>query len=91
MRVKITAEHIAAGKRDNVLECPIAVALNGLSLSFSKRLSFSNWSVMKRAAYMWHGESYFRVSLPENACNWIRDYDAGREVAPFEFDLEVPE
>ena len=88
MRVHVTLEDIALGIRRNSCECPIARAIKReyqmdceVYPSFGKVLQFINRN--EDSVY----EAHTRYSLPFHASQWAADFDEGKEVGPFEFEL----
>lgn len=74
MRVEVTAEDIAKGRRSSCSRCPIARAL--------KRAGFADVSVYNYE--FWHGENG-EARLPRSAQAFIRRFDDKKPVTPFVF------
>ena len=81
MKIVVTQAHIDAGKRKNIKYCPVALAwleiVGGGSVGRSTIMRFTR-----------HGPKQNYV-LPTIAQTFISDFDKGKPVVPFEFDLEV--
>jgi hypothetical protein len=77
MLVKVTAEDIANGQRENPIACPIALAV--------KRISDDPYSVTVGTQILSHANSV--IMLPIEATNFISQFDAGCDVEPFEFHV----
>lgn len=76
--VEVTAEDIAAGVPSNCRSCPIAVAI--------KRHGFNNpWVDNSRLCF---GQS--EVRPPRAAREFMEEFDAGIDVKPFAFTVELP-
>ncbi len=81
MRIEVTAEDIAAGERGKCLLCPIALAARRAGLE-TARVDLDTQ----------HGESIadlIGVLLPDECLKFIIDFDNGKPVAPFVFELDV--
>ena len=81
MLVKVSEDHILRGTRHSVNSCPIALALkegNGWS---------SRMGVCASTAWDSSGEKVRRYWLPAVAAQFIKRFDTGRFVRPFEFEL----
>lgn len=76
MKIKVTEEHIAKGRRGCCERCPVALAIREMTPCESVRVS----SVILRIADT-------HVALPWHAGVFVTDYDQGRPVQPFEFEL----
>ena len=78
MKIKVTQDDIDNGERHRCYRCPIAHAMCrtlGASIAVTQ-------------------EKYYREEddgkyLPTEAQRFILDFDAGRPVAPFEFEVEA--
>jgi hypothetical protein len=83
MRVEVTADDIANGKRGLPWCCPIARAIK--RASGGSRVSIGTFNGL---AYDWgtaHPAVFF--DLPEVARCFISDFDSGRPVEPFSFEI----
>ena len=74
--VKVTQKHIDTGLRGRCWLCPIAFAL--------KDLTGKNWRVHNDAVYY----EDLEIPLPWSAISFIKCFDEGLRVEPFEFELE---
>jgi hypothetical protein len=77
MLIRVTEEHIKAGKPDNCRFCPIAIAI-------TEALEHKYIVVVKPKLCYTCGRVF---ALPEIARNFIRSFDLGKHVEPFEFEL----
>ena len=91
MKISVTDDHILHGNANCGDGCPIWLAVDG-------RMDPS-WRVVVtpvRADFTpvraeFDIKTYYVVaSLPRSARNFIRDFDTGQPVAPFEFELPEP-
>ena len=81
MRVTVTADDIAQGTPGSVRSCPIALAID--------RATGNNgplWKVDGECAYRDDEPDHM---LPEAAREFVRSFDVGGYVEPFEFEVEV--
>jgi hypothetical protein len=95
MTLVVTKAHIKAGRRGYSCTCPIALALNEQHPPEEGQ----EWHVT-RGRIRLRGPSpeedelgpiFREYALPIQAHAFIQDYDEGRWVDPFEFDLEEPD
>ncbi|MBY0277920.1 hypothetical protein K2Z84_21510 [Candidatus Binatia bacterium] len=83
MKVRVTQEHIVAGKARSPGSCPIALALVGARPD-------RKWLVGERNVTVYENHAPIaEVLLPRAASNFVREFDLGVPVEPFEFELEV--
>jgi hypothetical protein len=80
MRIRVTDNHIGKGERRSIFCCPIALAIK-------KRIGMRNISVGIHQVRI-EGKLF---ELPSEAKGFIEDFDTGRPVAPFTFDLPIEE
>lgn len=78
MKIQVTAEDIVKGKRESCDSCPIALAIT--------RKAGERASVDECTAWFISTESL--IPLPVSARKFVRAFDRGDSVAPFEFDLD---
>lgn len=76
--VEVTAEDIARGVPQNLISCPIALAL--------LRATGRDWIVYETFV---EDEGDTKLPLPGPAVGFISDFDAGRPVRPFAFEVEL--
>lgn len=76
MKIKVTRKHIRKGKRGLSFRCPVALAL--------KEKTKVEWMVGLRYA----NSRVKLFDLPPVAVDFIRDFDDGKRVEPFSFELE---
>jgi len=78
--IRVTADHIARGKRSDALYCPLALAAQDAGLTEPHVAS---------CALYWGGG--YGIVLPLFVQDFIGWFDRGDAVAPFEFDLDLPD
>lgn len=76
MRITVTAEDIAKGKRVSSNRCPIALAVRRVIPDF---LWVNNWYVITQRGAR---------PLSKSASKFTRDFDKARPVKPFKFILK---
>lgn len=81
VNVEITMQDINAGRKCSTRGCPISSAL---------RRKFNTSNVFVGTDTLCVTDD-FLTRLPAPAMNFIDRYDYGQAVAPFAFELEVPE
>jgi hypothetical protein len=77
MKIQVTAEHIRDGQRCNSARCPIALALQEPA-----------WEARAGAILAVLSDGFYR--LPYEVRKFMRDFDRGLPVEPFEFELGEP-
>lgn len=83
MRIHVRPHHIAAGKREDCEACPIALAL-------TEATGRQGWEVGDSQAWLWAPMVLRHYPLPDVATRFVHDFDAGRPVRPFSFEVEGP-
>lgn len=78
--INVTARHIAAGKTAEALSCPIALAI-------CDQVAGHDQPVVSCGVVMLGS---IISDLPEEAMQFVVDFDNGRPVEPFAFALTVP-
>jgi len=88
IKVKVTEEHIAHGYAESCTKCPIALAIREQVKLDKEQTIFVRPYVA--TIYYNKDESLKFVSylLPEAAHQFIKTFDKGREVEPFEFEMK---
>lgn len=84
MLIEVTAEDIRDGIRNSCRLCPVARAIQratGLDLV---------WVSSSFVEFRHQDQPLKVLDLPSEAAKWIRDYDLGRGMQPFSFDLPIP-
>jgi hypothetical protein len=83
--VEVIEEDILGGVPGDRFACPVALALN-------RKLGPSH-SVGAGDIYrvVTAGRDRHLAPIPPTAATFIDDFDAGRPVAPFTFELEIPD
>lgn len=79
LTVNVTQTHIDEGERNSPGLCPIALALD------EQHPCGGGWRVSMLGAR--RRGNYPSLLLPEKASQFVKDFDAGRPVFPFVFDL----
>lgn len=85
-RVRVQRHHIDNGARKDGFACPIALAIQEQG-----GYELGEVSVAGGLAIWPTGESFtsaWTASLTQDAADFIKNFDRGRFVAPFEFDVE---
>ena len=82
MRIQVTQEHITNGRQKWCQLCPVALAL-GEALGTEVSITCTDFRIVSppKTARKRH------FKLPENVMLFISDFDCGRPVQPFEFEL----
>ena len=83
VRVRVETRHIAEGTPNNGSSCPVYLAL---------------WEAGLRCLHVGTGYVLWppeigggvQTPLPNEAFEWVCDFDAGRPVDPLAFQLQVP-
>jgi len=78
MRITVTQEHIDTGWRGRAYQCPVALAIHE-----ETGISFSVGCIT--AAIYSRRES--KITLPQSAQDFIRDFDCQFPVGPFSFEF----
>ena len=81
IKVCVTKEDIAKGKRDTATKCPVALALN--------RIGFKNAKIGNYACTL-KGNWNDHVAIPTAVRNRILKFDVGASIKPFTFILKIP-
>ena len=80
--IRVTADHIARGKRHDAFLCPIALAACEQTGCEPGDLVVGDYIIAPSRAGDISGH------LPASACSFERDFDDGLPVEPFEFAVE---
>lgn len=83
MKVSVRQRHIAFSPPQHPELCPIARALMDLGWT---NISVGAFNVTMQ---MPNSKQWYLYLLPEKARNFIRDFDAGQPVEPFEFEMNL--
>ncbi len=81
MKITVTADHIAKGERGCICKCPIALAM--------KSLGYKNPWVECNKIYWDVGWNSYKKEMPPSAKEFIKAFDIGLPVEPFEFEFEL--
>lgn len=79
--VNVTQDHIVSGLRQNCYHCPVAIAM--------EVSTGQEWSVYVIGARRLC-DSVF-LDLPDAVRIFASNFDKGHSVAPFSFDINIPE
>lgn len=74
IKVTILSKHINAGKKANICECPIALAVLELYPNACIHV-YGNFLTINKIRY----------KLPNQARSFVLDFDIGKDVSPFTF------
>jgi len=83
--IPVTAAHLAAGVKNKCDCCPVALAFLAAFPS-AGRVSVNYYLIVA-----WFGGIRVEIGLPAGARERIHAIDGGQQVAPFEFEIEIPE
>ena len=77
IQVHITQNDIELGVRDNVLSCPISIAV---------KRQFPDWTVTTNLCFIYlvNESNHLAFTMPEDGFRFVKDFDLGRNVKPFE-------
>jgi hypothetical protein len=78
MKITVTEQHIEQGKQASQCFCPVALAIREAT-GIDQLCVLSIGVIFKTGS----------VNLPEEASNFVLDFDAGQAVEPFEFELPI--
>ena len=98
LRVKVEQKHINQGKQCNILFCATALAIKDAleALEPDKVLAWDitrvSWPLATFIHWQEDGTGISKIAdFPESVQQFNKDFDFGREVKPFEFELEIKE
>lgn len=77
--IEVTTADILQGKRDNCRNCPIALATQRVV------------NCLVEVVYRQMSLNGTHIDLPDEVNGFIFDFDMGRAVGPFKFDLDIPQ
>lgn len=84
MKITVTQQHIDKGVRGSCSSDPISLALQDAGFknpwAGTDRITASGFGPFRR---------YYSLETPPALLAFMRDFDTGKEVLPFEFELEV--
>lgn len=83
LRVEVTAEDIADGRREHCERCPVARAMRRAIGRVVWVGGAGQWGIGNRSPQP--------KRLPLRVTDFITAFDTGRPVSPFTFNLDVPE
>jgi hypothetical protein len=82
MTISVTHTHISRGHKAKSCSCPLALAIESSIPGF-------NAAVAKYNVFLWKSKMKKTVALPSVAQEFVRNFDAGRQVVPFCFELDA--
>jgi hypothetical protein len=88
IRVEVTADDIAKGGAMSCGNCPVARALTRLGVKVEVFGAGVDFYVKGTVGY---GDYIGYAVLPVEAREFIHAFDTDREVAPFTFEIELPD
>jgi hypothetical protein len=80
IRVSVTAADITAGTRGRARSCPVCLAMNRAT---------GKKGVAGRLL-LWPDDRAGHVATPPAVAAWMEDFDEGRPVRPFTFEIATP-
>lgn len=88
LKVKVTQEHIDQAKRGDCCYCPIALAVrkHGYQTPFVGVVTIYPHGVDIHGNF---NLPFKAARMPLEAVDFARNFDYGREVEPFEFEVEI--
>jgi hypothetical protein len=87
--INVTAEHIAAGERENCERCPVALAIrDAFPHLVYIEVAPEGISISLRGADIWGLKAH--VDVAREVQEFIRAFDSGEPVEPFTFELDYP-
>lgn len=78
MLIQVTQDDIDKGKPIHGRKCPLALAI---------RRQCTGNDLCVYAGWTWHNQFMPFAKLPKAAYEWYTEFDAGRPVPPFTFEL----
>ena len=84
VKVKVTKEHIAKGTPRNVDCCPISMAMDEAGYTCE-----THGRDIRCIMDIENLHSYYPVALPDEAIDFVSDYDRNRDVKPFKFKVTL--
>lgn len=80
MKIKVTQEDINEGEKRNCSNCPVSLAI---------QRAIGNKLVTVGSYGSWRINGLKQSNLGEKVSKWIRGFDKGGDVVPFEFEIEL--
>lgn len=84
LEIKITAEHIKRGQKNDCTECAVALAMKE-ALIKSKKSKCPYLTVVPKGSLCHVGGVYYQTFHPSRIERLIRNFDAGKEIKPTSF------
>ena len=79
MKIEVTEKHIRHGQRNTCHHCPIALAVNDITNTETAVVSGEDFCFGE-------GDDFKEYSLPQEARDFIKQFDDGELVHPFTFE-----
>lgn len=98
MTIHVTAQHIKDGKRNDCCICPVALAMKdaGFPTAMVGTERLHPYTGLPALPYELHKrmEKILTMQLegilsPRTVVNFVLDFDAGKQVEPFSFELDA--
>ena len=90
LHVAMVPHNLERGRQLDCAHCPVALAttraLRVHNLSLSAEAAYLGITIFDQARFQ-----RWTVPTPAKVSIWMRDFDNGRQVAPIEFDLPIPD
>jgi len=84
IKISVSQPYIDTGMVGSCGFCPVASAIND-TITGKCVVGF------KDIVYWTHWGKWYPLKSPRSVCDFVRAFDAGKEVQPFKFFLELPE
>lgn len=81
-KISVRQPAINNGRRKNCVHCPVAMEIKD-------QLGAVEVHVHHYHAAIWMPDGFYRVDLPDAASAFVYNYDGGKEVLPFSFELTL--
>lgn len=88
MRIEVTADDIAKGKRKSCDACPVARAIHRATGDGWNAVVYKDNCIAVADDDDWDREEF---TPPPEVAQFVKDFDAGRPVTPITFDLPIDE
>jgi len=88
MKFKVTEKHIRKGAWSSTSNCPVALCIReklGLICHYQIAVTCDYIMITKSDC-----KDRFIKKLPKSVIDCLADFDAGKEVKPFEFEIRIP-
>lgn len=82
MRIRVTLDEIAQGRKDSPDMCPVALAI-----ARAVRVGFCCVRVYLDEIKLYQFNLVAKLQTPQPVAAWVERWDSGERVSPFEFSL----